>query len=702
MNTKHKNPYMASYLSLACICCLALSIIFFYTNYLSYNDSQNHYNQTKIDKLADDWESQLSSYEDLALRFAISPKYQPYYFKNTKFNETLLLDDFEQYSHYAMLADEYFLYYGDDYIFHSTGETIDLTVYIDKLVTDVEDQQHMLQTLHETQKSNILTLSDNIYITFPFRVTGKNERSYALLCIMIKKESMEERFQLVSLGIQGNLSLYTGNHLIFCNQASPCTKDQEKVLTSNTTNGLFTFCYLPVTSFFKMNSLFPLQILLVLADVLLVILIAKMYAAKSYSPILEISNKYRSSVSLSEEIQYENALDEINQMMDNLLYTNTMKTIQIDQKQVLLRQQILQTLINGNYNFNIRPYLEKLQIYLPGPHYFAVSIIFESKEMITEDFLSNLLHEISKLTIEEESTFVYGICNYEHLQLSIICSITEILKKDKLSECICEVANSFSYTPIIGIGNTYPSLSSLSASWLESMDIIHNKLHHHTQPQASSSRQGYIYNANDLRHISTALSTGNEMNATKCLQHYIEQLNNEPLSLLMQQYVFTDFLSEITRLAGKHKIELSNQGISLTICAKNVTDFKNAAQYLIHDFCEKMKALKQQEVDDESYRIYEYINSHFTEYDLSIEKVASDLNTTTSLVRNSILKHTGKMYKDYLIFLRIEYAKILLSENDLTVAETCQKVGYGSIPYFITLFKEMTGVTPAKYKNNIQ
>ena len=87
------------------------------------------------------------------------------------------------------------------------------------------------------------------------------------------------------------------------------------------------------------------------------------------------------------------------------------------------------------------------------------------------------------------------------------------------------------------------------------------------------------------------------------------------------------------------------------------------------------------------------------DYEISIENVAEQLNTTTAFVRNAIQQHSGKKYKDYLIFLRIEYAKKLLASDHLTVAETCQKVGYTNISYFIKAFKNQTGVTPANYKN---
>lgn len=62
---------------------------------------------------------------------------------------------------------------------------------------------------------------------------------------------------------------------------------------------------------------------------------------------------------------------------------------------------------------------------------------------------------------------------------------------------------------------------------------------------------------------------------------------------------------------------------------------------------------------------------------------------------------TGMLYKDYLAKLRIDHAKILLHEGNLSIAEISQTVGYSSVSYFIKLFKNATGFTPAKYMKNI-
>ena len=85
---------------------------------------------------------------------------------------------------------------------------------------------------------------------------------------------------------------------------------------------------------------------------------------------------------------------------------------------------------------------------------------------------------------------------------------------------------------------------------------------------------------------------------------------------------------------------------------------------------------------------------------MSLEKTAEALQVSTGVVRKAVSVYTGKTYKDYLIHLRMECAKKLLRTEDLPIAEICSKVGYGSTSYFIKLFRETTGVTPAKYKNS--
>ena len=110
--------------------------------------------------------------------------------------------------------------------------------------------------------------------------------------------------------------------------------------------------------------------------------------------------------------------------------------------------------------------------------------------------------------------------------------------------------------------------------------------------------------------------------------------------------------------------------------------------------------VEAQSDDKNGLEIYKYMNEHFAEYDLSVEKIAEECSVSVAAVRDAIKKHAGKTYIDYLMFLRVNYAIQLLAEENLTVAEICRQVGYSNVSYFIKMFKKMTGTTPSAFKRD--
>ena len=53
---------------------------------------------------------------------------------------------------------------------------------------------------------------------------------------------------------------------------------------------------------------------------------------------------------------------------------------------------------------------------------------------------------------------------------------------------------------------------------------------------------------------------------------------------------------------------------------------------------------------------------------------------------------------DYLTELRINKAKELLCEADVSVSDAAELVGYRDLKYFSRLFKKTTGISPSDYK----
>lgn len=63
--------------------------------------------------------------------------------------------------------------------------------------------------------------------------------------------------------------------------------------------------------------------------------------------------------------------------------------------------------------------------------------------------------------------------------------------------------------------------------------------------------------------------------------------------------------------------------------------------------------------------------------------------------------HTGKTPYEYLIFVKLNRAKELLSSNKLSITDICFMCGFNNLSNFINCFKKKIGVTPSEYRKII-
>lgn len=87
----------------------------------------------------------------------------------------------------------------------------------------------------------------------------------------------------------------------------------------------------------------------------------------------------------------------------------------------------------------------------------------------------------------------------------------------------------------------------------------------------------------------------------------------------------------------------------------------------------------------------------------NIDDVIKQTGYSHSQYLRKFKQATGVPLIKYLINLRINHAKMLLSSSTKSVLEISTEVGYDSINYFIRVFKTYTGMTPLQYrlqKNN--
>lgn len=90
-----------------------------------------------------------------------------------------------------------------------------------------------------------------------------------------------------------------------------------------------------------------------------------------------------------------------------------------------------------------------------------------------------------------------------------------------------------------------------------------------------------------------------------------------------------------------------------------------------------------------------------TNENIDISDLAYQLNIGYSLFRKMFKKYTGISPAQYHLSLRIEQAKNLLLNSNMSIKEIAYSLDFNSIYYFSRLFKNKTGKNPSEYRNSI-
>lgn len=93
----------------------------------------------------------------------------------------------------------------------------------------------------------------------------------------------------------------------------------------------------------------------------------------------------------------------------------------------------------------------------------------------------------------------------------------------------------------------------------------------------------------------------------------------------------------------------------------------------------------------------QYIRNHYNEQ-ITLEEVSEIVGLSTSYFSALFKKETGEGFAKYLIGIRIEEAKQLLRESNLSIAAICKSVGYNDVKHFTHTFEKTTGLKPSAYR----
>ncbi|OIB02089.1 AraC family transcriptional regulator [Paenibacillus sp. LC231] len=269
-------------------------------------------------------------------------------------------------------------------------------------------------------------------------------------------------------------------------------------------------------------------------------------------------------------------------------------------------------------------------------------------------------------------------------------------------------AELLEHSVTIGVSSPADSIRLISDRFAEAMEAIKQRMIAGNGgitcwKEEEGRDKKYIYPVNSERRILNFLGHSD-------LDSIIEELRIIRNEIRSAEYVsYDNILFIYHQLVGvtiKHLREnnvstariFSTRG-NIYAALASIDTLDELEEYLIEFYSEIVHYLTQSPGGSNKYadRIIHYLNEHYRE-EVVFEEMAKQIGISYSYMRKIVYEHTGKSLSDYLNLLRIEKAKELLLESNLSIAQIASEVGYMNVRSFNRLFRKFEGMPPSSYK----
>lgn len=140
---------------------------------------------------------------------------------------------------------------------------------------------------------------------------------------------------------------------------------------------------------------------------------------------------------------------------------------------------------------------------------------------------------------------------------------------------------------------------------------------------------------------------------------------------------------------------------SLTEC-KTISDVRTVNHAMYEDFIRRVHRQRMNpRYSQQIQSCVAYIETHLDE-PLTLEDLSRQVGYSEYHLSRKFKAETGENIRDYIKYVRIERAKLLLSTTNLSVREIAERLCFCASSHFARSFREVTGQLPQEYRNQNQ
>jgi two-component system response regulator YesN len=255
----------------------------------------------------------------------------------------------------------------------------------------------------------------------------------------------------------------------------------------------------------------------------------------------------------------------------------------------------------------------------------------------------------------------------------------------------------------IGIGNEYPSLEHIRLSYQEallaSVDMSLPSKHRFYSDSLNTSEFEQEQHARQLeKQVMDDVRLGNWEQVHIRIIGLIEHYEKCGASVMISQQRALEAMWITYRMLQELGIDSERPIYSFQV--SHYYQLRTETISMLEKMMGSAIAMKDNVKPDIVHQIKQYIMEN-SNTDISLEMIADRVNLSPYYISKLFKEQLGLNYIDFLTECRIERAKSLMSDSELSLKEITFEIGYNDPNYFSRVFKRVYGMSPTEYRKMI-
>lgn len=322
-----------------------------------------------------------------------------------------------------------------------------------------------------------------------------------------------------------------------------------------------------------------------------------------------------------------------------------------------------------------------------------------------EEYLPESFNKVTFRSYNQETVVIFGAKQISDLSVQAVVKAAEEIRSRIKREAVISVS--------IGIGRVYFSMENIGVSYRDAVRALNYRLVYgnntviYIENVEKSGEQNFDFMASinkKLDDFQNVLVTGKLDEVSTLLGEITGKLQSNPgVTYQYTQQVYVLMLSILLRTIIEMNIppetitEQPSDLYGILFSKESFNEIDSWYREIIKNACSEISRKMHARNGNTINKAVEFMKKHCLE-NISQTDVAEHINLNASYFSRCFKEETGFSFVDYMKKLRIDKAKEFLKYSGMKVYEVSEALGYHSVQYFSTLFKNIVGVTPQEYK----